>query len=179
MTNRYVRAAVTIAAVVIAGVMAAALLYGALVAFNAYNPMLSAFLVSFEMYNGSGRDVWVTPIGMWEGSGEYGPLPRFRKIGGGAYPYSKNHDLHLATGETLAYTYDWDDINFRHILVRDARGKVLILDTDKQGGLHVCCAAQQTRYTIPPLSTLSQAPPELVPCTKGRTVRWRIVEYHE
>ncbi len=44
---------------------------------NSFNPFQLMFLDSFEIVNRSGQDGWAPPIGMREGSGECGPLPRF------------------------------------------------------------------------------------------------------
>lgn len=167
-----------ICAVVVLGAAVFALLGFALVsAFNPYNPMQLAFLASFEMYNASGTEVWVTPIGMHEGSGKYSPLERFSGPETPALPSRNAHDIHIGPGETVVYTYDWDDINFRHILVKDTGGNVFVVDTDTMGSLDSCYGPQQQRYIIPRLSLARRAPAELVPCTKGRTVRWRVLEY--
>jgi hypothetical protein len=152
-------------------------LYLLLLWFNAYNPMMLAFLTSFTMYNESGVDVWVTPIGMREGSGRYGPLPRYRDSYPPAWPVKERSDLFLADRAELTITYDWDDINFRHVLVRNASGDISILDTDRTGSLHSCNPAQQDRYGLPRLSELAPAPQELAACTRGETVSYAIREY--
>jgi len=142
-----------------------------------WNPMLLVFLQSFEMYNGSGAEVWATPIGMREGSGRYGPLPRYKSKDAPAFGSRQTHDIHLRPGESVTIVYDCDDINFRHILVRTASGRVLIVDTDRMGGLHACYGPQREEYEIPPLGQLSDAPEELVPCARGAIVRHVIREY--
>jgi len=143
-----------------------------------FNPMLLVFLESFEMYNDSGVDVWVTPIGMCEGSGKYGPLPRFRNHYPPGLPSRQDHDIPLKAGGSVTITYDCDDINFRHILVRTDSDEVLILDTDKMGDLDSCYGPQQDAYGIPPLDQLQKVPAELVPCAKGESVSYSgMVEY--
>ncbi len=142
------------------------------------NPLLLAFLTKFDIVNEAGVDVWVTPIGMCEGSGRYGPLPMFHNRFPPAIPKLSRHDIPLESGESLTVIYDWDDINFRHVLVRTGSGDVLILDTDKKGNLHSCYGPQKDKYVIPSLADLSNAPPELVPCIEGRTVPYSgAVEY--
>jgi len=138
-------------------------------ALRAFNPMLLAFLADFEIINDSARDVSVTPIGMWQGSGRYGSLPRYRDN----YPpvlTCQSHDVPVTAGRSVRITYDWDDINFRHILVRTSSGECYMLDTDKKGTLQSCYAAEKERYRIPPLGDLPRAPAELIPCTRGESV---------
>ncbi len=136
------------------------------------NPMLLAFLTSFEIRNDSGADVWVTPIGRWEGSGKYGPLPQYRSRTPVAIPSRRGHDIHVKAGGRLEIIYDWDDINFRHLLVRSGSGQVYITDTDKNGTLDSCYAAQRSSYRIPPLKEMRKASAELLPCTRGESVRY-------
>jgi hypothetical protein len=138
--------------------------------------MQLAFLTTFEMYSDADVDVWVTPIGMYEGSGQYGPLPRYRDSFPPAWP-AKAEDVYLPAGSSVRFTYNWDDVNFRHILVRDRTGQVFIVDTDKRGDLHGCCSPEHDRYRIPPLDAMRKAPPELIPCTRGEVVRWKVIEY--
>jgi hypothetical protein len=151
--------------------------YALLVCVNAFNPMQLVFLTSFTMYNESGADLWVTPVGMWEGSGSYGPLPRYRDAYPPAWRLRERSDLLLPADGELQITYDWDDINIRHVLVRTSAGDVYIMDTDQKGDLHGCYAAQQERYGIPQLSELELAPEELLRCTRGENVSYEVVEY--
>ena len=136
------------------------------------NPMLLVFLQKFEVVNQSGADLWVTPIGMCEGSGKYGPLRMYHNMFPPAIPKFCDHDIPLKSGQSLTVIYDWDDINFRHILVRTQRGEALIVDTDKMGDLHHCYRPQQDKYEIPPLAQLSKASPELLPCIEGKSVTY-------
>jgi len=152
------------------------LLFGLLIAFifvsAPYNPMLLAFLTNIEVYNDSGVDIWVTPIGMWEGSGTYGPLPRYNGDSAPARRSRQTHDIPLKAGGAVKITYDWDDINFRHLLVRTASGEVYITDTDKHGGRSACYSPEHDRYRIPPITEMQQAPAELLPCTRGESVQY-------
>ncbi|MCS6951121.1 MAG: hypothetical protein NZ520_11735, partial [bacterium] len=63
--------------ILLAPLLLAAGCFSGLLLLNSFNPFQIMFLESFEVVNGSGQDVWVTPIGMLEGSGKYGPLIRF------------------------------------------------------------------------------------------------------
>lgn len=138
-------------------------------ALRAVNPMQMAFLADFEIINDSGRDVRVTPIGMWQGSGRYSSLPRYRDSYPPVLP-CQSHVVPVAAGRSVRITYDWDDINFRHILVRTSSGGVFMLDTDNKGTLGSCYAAEKERYRIPPLGDLRRAPARLIPCTRGASV---------
>lgn len=95
-------------------------------------------------------------------------------------PHPTRSDLLIRKGETLKYTYDWDDFNFRHLLVRNTSGEVFIVDTDKKGTLHQCYRPQRDWCEIPPLHTLPKAPAELLPCLQGKYVRYSgMKEYPE
>lgn len=174
--RRTVTPAALVAVVIALAVLAVGVLVAGLFVFSIvtapWNPVLLAFLASFEMYNDSGADIWVTPIGMREGSGEYGPLPMYQNKFPPAKRARSNHDIPLRDGDSLTITYDCDDINFRHILVRTQQRKLFIVDTDRIGNLDSCYPPQEEVYGIPPLADLAQASDELVPCTRGKTVRY-------
>ncbi len=160
-------------ALAVAGVVALALLM-------LCNPMLLMFLSSFEIINESGADIWVTPVGRWEGSGHYGPLPRYWNGTPPAIPSWRRHEVPIKIGDRLEIVYDCDDINFRHLLVRTDSGEVYITDTDKKGTIHYTYPPQQSSYRIPPLSEMQLAPDELLPCTQGESVRYSAaVDYPE
>lgn len=149
-------------------------------ALNMYNPEQLGFLASFEVANDSGSGVLITPIGMAQGSGLYMPLPRYKDAFPPAVPMlGARHNIPVGAGQTVRITYDWDDINFRHILVKTGDGRILILDTDKMGGRDGCYDPQQSSYRIPPLAELPLASSELAPCAeKGRAVVYSgAVEY--
>jgi hypothetical protein len=162
----------------IIGSVSAVVVLGGLAFFTLFNPLLLAFLANFEIKNDSGLAVQVTPIGMWEGSGLYGPLPTYRSEHPPAIPARAPCDIPLAPGETISITYDWDDINFRHLLVRVPDGRLLITDTDKMGSLHYCYGPQQKQYVIPPPNLVQEASSELAPCCGGKKVRYSgAIEY--
>ncbi|MCD4784548.1 MAG: hypothetical protein K8T10_12065 [Candidatus Eremiobacteraeota bacterium] len=139
----------------------------------AYNPMGLAFKASFNIVNKSGEDMRITPIGMWEGKeGYYGPLPRFYDKYPPMIPNLRNHSIKLKANQKLKYTYDWDDINFRHILIERKNREIYILDTDKMGTSGACIGPQKKSYEIPHPIMLETAPPELIPCTKGKEIKY-------
>lgn len=137
----------------------------------AFNPFLGFFLTSFQVTNASGSDLEIMPIGMWNGSDDYGPLPRYRSARPPYIPCLRR-PISLRAGETARIVYDWDDINFRHVLVKDTAGRLRILDTDKRGTRGYSYAPQRDRYIIPRLNDLSSAPQELLPCFAGESVTY-------
>lgn len=137
---------------------------------NAHNPMQLAFLVSFQVDNQAGVDLEIMPIGMLEGTMEYAPLPRYDSQLEGAMPVDWTKPVRLRAGARLTVIYDYDDINFRHILIKDVQGRYYLLDTDRRGTKSHCYGPQKSVYTIPPLPTLPPVPVELIPCFNGSKV---------
>lgn len=133
-----------------------------------YNPLLIAFLTTFEIRNDSGVDLQVMPIG--QGSAHLGPLPQYESDEPPVHRVRQTAPKWLAAGATLRVVYDWDDVSFRHILVRSRGGPLLILDTDRAVGC--CYSPRQTLYVIPRLTTLRRAPPELEMCRSGKYVEY-------
>lgn len=134
------------------------------------------FLSQFEIVNQTGQQISVTPIGVWAGSGEYGPLPTFFSALP-SIPYWRKgvrYDIPLAQSASVRVLYDMDDIQFGDILVRAESGEVLILVTGEIDG-GCCTGALKDRYEIPPLAELPKAPPELLPCIDGETVSYSVV----
>jgi len=129
-----------------------------------FNPIRNVFIDSFYVINMSGEDVWITPIGMREGDGKFGPLFTIS-------PKVPTNIFIKACGE-VKITYNWDDINFRYILVKDYNGTVRMLKTDNIGDINHCYPAQNDTYIIPPLSKLELAPIELLPTLSGEFVEY-------
>jgi len=150
----------------------AILMYGlaGLRAINAFNPMQLAFLESFRITNNSGESILVMPIGMITGSGRYGPLPRYRHSSPPAVALRRSEPIQIAAGAETDVTYDYDDINFRHILIKDTHGNIYILNTDKRGSRDESFGPQRENYIIPPLKELGPAPEALVGCLDGHIV---------
>jgi hypothetical protein len=141
-------------------------------AINATNPLLLAFLVSFRVVNESGEAVEFVPIGMTTGSGWYSPLPRYQDLSPPAVAITNPEPISLEPGEETQVVYDYDDVNFRHLLIRDGRGNIYVLDTDKKGTKRAAYGPQKDRYAIPELRHLSPAPRALHPCLYGKRVKY-------
>ncbi|MCX7957799.1 MAG: hypothetical protein N3B13_01990 [Deltaproteobacteria bacterium] len=149
----------------------------AIVFFNYLNPLRIAYLEEIEIINASGEKIWVTPIGMLESSGKYGPLPRYTDKSFPAIPRGSAHNIKLKPRQYIKLIYNWDNINFRYLLIYSKNGGTYIMETDRRGDLHTTYPPKQKRYIIPPLRELKQAPRELLPCIKGKYVKYIIEEF--
>ena len=134
---------------------------------NSFNPMQIAFLESFDIVNNTGQKIEVMPIGVIEGSGKYSPLPRYKNSFPPCVPLDRTKPIKMEPGTTIKVTYDYDDINFRHFLIKDEKGRIFILDTDKTGDLSGSYGPQKDKYVIPDINNLRIAPMELISCFYG------------
>ncbi len=148
-----------------------------IVFFNYLNPLRIAYLEEIEIINASGEKIWITPIGMLESSGKYGPLPRYTDKSFPAIPRGAAHNIKIKPRQYIKLIYNWDNINFRYILIYSKNGGVYIMETDKRGDLYTTYPPKQKRYIIPPLKELRQAPRELHPCMKGKYVKYFVEEF--
>lgn len=148
-----------------------------LIFFNYLNPIRIAYLEEIEIINASGEKIWVTPIGMLEASGKFGPLPRYTDKSFPAIPRGSAHNIKLKPRQYIKLIYNWDNINFRYILIFSKNGGTYIMETDRRGDLYTTYPPKQKRYIIPPLKELRQAPKELLPCIHGKYVNYKIEEY--
>ncbi len=99
-----------------------------LVLLSMVNTMGLVFLTRFTIENHTDRELWVTPIGAVgpEGTRRTLPLAYF------TFPYLlslKDREFRLGPGARRDFTYDWDDIQFSEILVRDQAGDLRVLPT--------------------------------------------------
>lgn len=154
----------------IAVIMVLLLFAGGLIVFARFNPMRLAFVATFEVRNETTRDFQIVPIGMREGSGEYGPLPLYENQD---LPLKSRDDIRftIPAGDTIVVNYDYDDINYRHLLLKDGQGRLWIMDTDKRGTRHVCYGPQQSIYIIRD-DQIMPAPQELAPCFDDNFVEY-------
>jgi|GEM_PF-2878338 len=170
--HKWRRWCIVIALVVLGAIFAGGVSLRVLRFLNASNPIQLAFLDSFWIVNQSGQYVEVMPIGITAGRGSYAPLPRYKNSFPPAMSLHLSETVDIAPHEKQLVTYDWDDINFRHLLIRDHSGRAYLLDTDKKGTREMCYGPQQEFYVIPPLAELRPAPLELLPCFSGEIVTW-------
>jgi hypothetical protein len=127
-----------------------------LMLFNFANPMARAFLTDFTVRNSSGEIVHITPIGTVgeEGHRRQLPLSLSSEI---SIPASTASDFRLAPNEERRFTYDWDDINFSEVAVRDERGKWRELVVDPQPTERQYRPPAEDSFVIPPFSELPEA----------------------
>ena len=139
-----------------------------------WNPMLLMFLEDFEVVNESGQRVTVTPIGPWDSTDEWSPLPQYTSEDAPARPVSGSGAVTLAPGESRSIIYDWDDIAFRALLVQATDGDVFIIWTD--AGETCCSPPARDSYAIPPLDEAEKCPDGLQPLLQDEDVQWSVSE---
>ncbi len=125
-----------------------------------YNPMLLVFLETFDIANESGETIAITPIGATETAHRLRELPSFQED----YPPARDavsRNIPMAPGQRIKYTYDWDDVNFTHIVIRGPDGVVRALATDYRIEEGCCGPPKRDEYIIPPLSEIPMAPAEM------------------
>ncbi len=129
-------------------------LLGLLLLINVFSTF--GFITRFDIVNASGQPIWITPLGVPESGGPRQRLPQ-KMLPHLDIPALHDTDLLLPPNGTIAIYYDWDDINFTDILVRDAQGqdRVLVIDANPPTGKSF--EPKSTRYSIPPLQQLSVA----------------------
>lgn len=145
-----------------------------LVLINMVNPMAMGFLTSFLVVNQSQETVYVTPIGTVGREGKRYILPlspsaRF------SLPSTGPFEITLPPAEEYQFTYDWDDINFSELAVRNERGEWYQLVTDPNPIKNQYHQPQVKAFMIPPLSQLPRASSDVVAAAKsprGRSSMW-------
>jgi hypothetical protein len=98
--------------------------------FNAVNPMQLTFVTGFRVENRTSRPLWITPVGTLHAGGKH-VLPQFA-AGFPAIPAFRTKNLRIEPGGSTWISYDWDDINFSEVVVRNAEGEYrqLVVDPD-------------------------------------------------
>ena len=125
--------------------------------FNTVNPMQIMFITDFEVENRTLQPVWVTPIGTFRSGGKT-VLPQF-SAPFPAIPTWRSRDLGIAPGERRRIYYDWDDINFSEIVIRDSVGVLRNLVVDHRPPTDAYYANKADLYRIDNLLVLPMATP--------------------
>ena len=137
---------------------------------------LSPFVKEFEIVNATGQYIWVTPVCKLDSDGRYCPLGTYYQRLSSQKKIRNVFDVKIKAGESIRIFYDWDDIDFRHILVKTAFGDIYIIDANEQGNSASCDESQdesqKDKFIISDLSTLSIASPELFPLLKDQCVKY-------
>jgi hypothetical protein len=134
--------------------------------FNSVNPMQAAFISEFKIENRTQLLIWVTPIGT-RNDGSKHVLPQFSRILP-AIPASDSRDLQIDAGKTRSIYYDWDDINFSDIAIRDTVGTLRTLVVDPAPPTTSYYANKQNLYPIEDLSALPVATSAVVAAVAPR-----------
>jgi len=123
--------------------------------FNTVNPMQAAFISEFKIENRTRVPIRVTPVGT-RNDGSKHVLPQFSRIFP-AIPASDSRDLQIDAGKIRSIYYDWDDINFSEIAIRDAVGTLRTLVVDPAPPTTSYYANKHNLYSIENLSALPMA----------------------
>lgn len=158
MSNRTKRILLRIAVIVTAPFLLFTALW-VLFFFNLINPMQEAFITEFEIENNTQQTVWVTPVGTFNEGGK-SALPQFMSRFP-SIPLGRSRDLMIEPGARRHIYYDWDDINFSEIAVRDSSGVLRNLVIDDSPPAEDYYANQEDLYRIENLESLPKASPEI------------------
>jgi hypothetical protein len=112
-----------------------------------------AFVAEFTVENRTGQRIAVTPIGTVGKKGDRQPLPVYM------WPFppiwsSQRGGFEILPGESIDIMYDWDDINFSEIVVRDHAGERGQLVVDANPTRNQYRAPSQTRFAIDDIDSL-------------------------
>ena len=145
-----------------------------LVLVNMVNPMAMGFLTSFSVVNQSQETVYVTPIGTVgrEGKRYILPLSPSARL---SLPLTGPFEITLPSAEKHQFTYDWDDINFSELAVRNERGEWFQLVTDPNPTKNQYHQPEAKEFMIPLLSQLPKATSGVVAAARsprGRSSMW-------
>lgn len=138
---------------------------------NTVNPLAVAFNSEFEVENRTSGPIWITPIGTTN-QGSKAVLLQYtgRRL---AIPSLHSTDLEVVPGRRVRIHYDWDDINFSDILVRDLAGNESVFVVDAAPPTRGYFQNQQPLYVIQ-TAELSPAPPQIVTARdRSGRYRWR------
>jgi hypothetical protein len=124
---------------------------------NAFNAIQLAFITDIHITNATPHSIKVTPIGTAGVLGDRWPLPVFKS----AFPAFESKqvgDFHIPSGSTLEILYDWDDINFSEIVVKDHLGQLSQIVTDPTPTQSQYHPPQINTFTIDASSPLQPVP---------------------
>jgi len=83
----------------------------------------AAFVADLTVENRTAETVWITPIGAVGDEGVRVPLPIMLARIPLALPAFQHGDFRLLPGEVVTISYDFDDVNFSEVVIRDAQGR--------------------------------------------------------
>ncbi len=123
------------------------------------NPFDAIFTTDFVVDNRTDEPIWVTLIGTVGKKGARRPLWMVGRRDRG--------DIPIDAGDSLRLHYDWDDINFSEVVVRDARGRrfQMIANPDPVGRQYV--VAPVRHFVVSDLDTMVPMAPALEPAYRA------------
>jgi len=109
------------AGLLVAGALLPLTLISLIVLLNAVNPMALGFITGYVISNRTAEPILVAPVGTLDERGRRGLLGNF-PFPFPAMPGLRIKDIAVAPGGRRIMYYDWDDIQFSEIVVRDSTG---------------------------------------------------------
>lgn len=122
------------------------------------NPMGLAFITGFVIRNESTRTLYVTPVGVLGDERRILPqvLLRIPYI-----PIMDRQNIKLRKGQSIKIYYDWDDVTFSEIAVRDEKNtwrQMSVLPEEEK----VCCSPNKKGvYVLPVFDELEEISPQV------------------
>jgi hypothetical protein len=135
-----------------------------LLAVHAVNPMLWIFLFDLVVENRTDRVLFVTPVGSIGPEGQRFTLPLYHATTRPfpiAVPVMKQGNFKLNPGESIELTYDWDDINFSEIVVRDDAGETRMLVVDPKPTENRYHSPYRSVFVIDSFEALKDSPAQV------------------
>ncbi|MEZ6194719.1 MAG: hypothetical protein R3F20_03170 [Planctomycetota bacterium] len=145
-------------ALLVVGVLAAALpiLYG----LNSVSPMQKAFRCRVTVENALDGPIEVTPLGQWDASSRRRGLPILAD-GPFAVSESRRGAMPIGPGDSIEFTYDWDDVYFVDLVVRDIESDVLgVIVVDEPTDFSRFRALSPPKVRVVPLAIKWELTPE-------------------
>lgn len=118
--------------------------------------MQLTFITEFEIENRTDQPLWVTPVGTFRSGGK-SVLPQF-STPIPAIPAWRSRHLKIDPGARRRIYYDWDDINFSEIAIRDSAGVLRNLVVDPTPPTDQYYANRDDLYPIDNIHSLPNAP---------------------
>ena len=143
-----------------------------LLLFNAVNPMQLTFVTGFRVENRTGRPLWITPVGTRHPEGKC-VLPQFA-ASFPAIPAFRSKDLRIEPGGSTRILYDWDDINFSEVAVRNAEGEYRQLVVDPDPPKQDYYRNRQERYVLEDWESLPLADAGVLAVAREADRQWRL-----
>jgi len=144
-----------------------------LMIFNAFNPLTLAFITSFTIENKLREPIYISPMGISEGSRQrrllpqyWWPLP--------AIPAFQWGNFQIDSGKTRTFYFDWDDINFSEIYIKTGQWQKIFI-VDPEADTKDCCWEPLVKsFIIEDTTPLSNPTREMIEAAR-RVWPWRLI----